>query len=60
MARAVRRLQPQSAVLVPLDPAVTRYAWRAYTVAEDDDHYVVGDWIRFTMSRRADVGTVQG
>jgi TPR repeat protein len=40
---------PQSAVLVPLDPAVTRYAWRAYTVAEDDDHYVVGDWIRFTV-----------
>ena len=39
----------QSAVLVQLDPAVTQYAWRAYTVAEDDDHYTVGDWVRFAM-----------
>ena len=39
----------QSAALVQLDPAATRYAWRSYAVAEDDPHYAVGEWSQFTV-----------
>ena len=38
-----------SAALVQLDPAATRYAWRAYAVAEGDTHYAAGDWSQFTV-----------
>lgn len=39
----------QSAALVRLDPAATRYAWRSYAVAEGDSHYAVADWTQFTV-----------
>jgi hypothetical protein len=39
----------QSAALVQLDPAATRYVWRAYAVAEGSTHYAAGDWRQFTV-----------